>query len=200
MEDFRQKARLVTGGHITKALATIMYASIVSKETVRIALMIDALNDLQVKLGDILNTHILAPVTEKVWTTLDPESSKDARNTSLIVRALHDLKSAGAAFMSNLAKCMESLGYESCKTDPDLWLKPEIRPEDRVKYYSFILCYVDDILCIHHNSDAVLERLHKSFPLKLGFGKPDMYLGSKLCKTRLHNEAWASEMSPIQYV
>jgi hypothetical protein len=32
MEDFRQKARLVAGGHRTKAPATITYASVVSRE------------------------------------------------------------------------------------------------------------------------------------------------------------------------
>ena len=44
------------------------------------------------------------------------------------------------------------------------------------------------------------ERLHKSFPLKPGFCNPDMYLGLKLCKTRLHNGVWAWAMSPIKYV
>ena len=74
---------------------------------------------------------------------------------------------------------MESLGYQSCEADLDLWLKPEIRPEDGEKYYSYILCYVDDILCIHHNAESVWERLHKSFSLKPEFGKPDLYLGAK---------------------
>ena len=40
---------------MTKALTTITYASIVLRETVRIALMFATLNDLEVKLGDILN-------------------------------------------------------------------------------------------------------------------------------------------------
>ncbi len=48
MEDFRQKARLVAGGHRTKAPATITYASMVSRETVRLALTIASLNDLKV--------------------------------------------------------------------------------------------------------------------------------------------------------
>ena len=34
MEDFRQKARLVAGGYMTKAPATITYASIVTSKTV----------------------------------------------------------------------------------------------------------------------------------------------------------------------
>ena len=157
MEDFRHQARLVAGNHMAKAPATIMYASVVSRETVRMALMIAALNDLEVKSGNILNAYVQAPVTEKVWTTLGPEFGKDAGKTAVIVRALYGLKSAGAAFRSHLARCMESMGYQSCKADPDLWLKSEIRPEDGVKYYSYILCYVDDILCIHHNADSVLE-------------------------------------------
>ena len=55
MEDIRQKARLVAGRQMTKAPATITYTSIVSRETVRIAWMIATLNDLEVKLGNILN-------------------------------------------------------------------------------------------------------------------------------------------------
>ena len=33
VEDFKQKARFVAGGQMIEALATIMYVSIVSKET-----------------------------------------------------------------------------------------------------------------------------------------------------------------------
>ena len=131
MEDFIQKARLVAGGHMTKSPATITYASIVSRETVRIAMMVATLK---------------APVTEKVLTTLGLEFGKDAKRAAVIIKNLYDLKSAGAAFQSHLARCMESFGYQSCKADPGLWLKPENRPEDGAKYYSYLLCYVNDIL------------------------------------------------------
>ena len=185
---------------MTKALATTTYASVVSRAAVRTALMIAALNDLEVKLGNILNAYAQAPVTEKVWTMLGSEFSKQARSSSVIIRALYGLKFAGAAFSSHLAKCMESLSYQSCKADPDLWLKPEIRPEDGVKYYSYLLYYVNDILCIHPNADSMLEWLHKSFPIKPGFGNSDMYQGAKFHKTRLHNGLWALAMSPTKYV
>jgi hypothetical protein len=55
MEDFRRKARLVAGRHWTEAPTTITYASIVSCETVRIVLLMAALNDLEVKIGNVLN-------------------------------------------------------------------------------------------------------------------------------------------------
>ncbi len=72
MEDFQCKARLVAGGQMTKALVTITYASVVSHETVCIALLMAALNDLNVKVGDVLNAYITATIPKKVWTILGP--------------------------------------------------------------------------------------------------------------------------------
>jgi hypothetical protein len=157
MEDFKRKARLVAGGHKTEAPAMITYATVVSRQTVHIALMLAALNDLQVKVGDVLNVYITAPVKEKVWTVLGPEFGQDAGNSAIISRALYGLKSAGAAFCDHLASFMCQMGYTSCKADPDLWLKAETRPDDNVQYYAYILCYVDDILCIHHDAMSILR-------------------------------------------
>ena len=84
MEDFRHKARLMAGGHMIKAPATIIYASIVSRERCRIALIISTINNLEVKLGNVF-AYVQTPVTEMVWTTLGPESGKDARKTAVIV-------------------------------------------------------------------------------------------------------------------
>ena len=46
MEDFRHKARLVVGGYMTKVMANFIYTGIMSRETVRLALMFATLNDL----------------------------------------------------------------------------------------------------------------------------------------------------------
>ena len=133
-------------------------------------------------------------------TLFGPEFEKDIRKTAVMVIALYGLKSAGTAFSSHLATCKESLRYESCNADRDLWLESEIRPEYQVQYYFYLLCFVDDNLCIHHNADNMLQQLHKPFPLKLGFGNPDMYLGAKLHKTQLHNCEWEWAISPVKYV
>ena len=87
---------------------------------------------------------------------MGPEFGKDVGNTAVIVIALHVLKSVGAAFRNNLARYIESMAYKSFKAGTDLWLKPEIRPEDGVQYYSNLLYYVNEILCIHHNADTML--------------------------------------------
>lgn len=88
MEDFQRKARLVAGGHMTEAPASITYASVVSRESVRIALPIAALNDLDVKTADIEDAYLTASVGEKIRCRLGPEFGADAGKKALIVRAL----------------------------------------------------------------------------------------------------------------
>ncbi len=110
----------MAGGQLTQAPATITYASVVSGETVRLALTFASLNDLEVKVGNVLNVYITAPVMEKVWTVLGPEFGHDSGKSVVIVRALYGLKSAGAAFRAHLASFMRQMGYTSCKADPDL--------------------------------------------------------------------------------
>ena len=202
LDGFKRKARLVADGHMTDAPPIMTYASVVSRDTVRIALTLAALNDLEVKSSDIMNAYLTAPTEEKLWTELGPEFGPDAGKKALIVRALYGTKSAGASFSRHLADCMRNgMGYQPCQADPNLWIKPMTRPDDGYKYYAYILLYVDDCLCIHHDAEKELHQLDKFFPMKQGsIGDPDLYLGAKIRKVKLENgvEAWA--MSSSKYV
>ena len=84
-EDFRRKACLVAGGHNTEKPATITYASVVSRETLQIALLLAGLMELEVKTADIENAYITAPNTEKIYTVLGPEFGADAGKIAFIV-------------------------------------------------------------------------------------------------------------------
>jgi hypothetical protein len=117
MEDFRRKARFMAGGNTIDASHVMTYASVVSRESVRIVLTLAALNDLDVMMGDIENDYLTAPITEKVWTVLGPEFGDNTGKRALIVRALYGLKSAGAAFRNHLASCMYHLGWKPCLAD-----------------------------------------------------------------------------------
>ncbi len=184
-----------------EAPATITYASVVSHETVCLALTVASLNDLDVKVGDVLNAYITALVKEKVWTILGPKFGHDSGKSAIIVHALYGLKSAGAAFRAHLTSFMRQMGYTSCKTDPDLWPKAVTRPDDNVHYYAYILCYVDDILCIHHDPMSVMNEINAYLPLKLSsVGDSDIYLGAKLKKTLLPNGVMTWGLSPFKYV
>ncbi len=173
----------------------------VSRETIHLALTIASLNDHEVKVGDVLNAYITAPVKEKVWTILRPEFGHDSGTSAIIVRALYGLKSAGAVFQAHLASFMCQMGYTSCKANLDLWLKAVTRPEDNVHYYAYILCYVDDILCIYHNPMSVMNEINSFLPLKpSSVGNPDIYLGAKLKQTQLPNGVMAWGLSPSKNV
>ena len=63
---------------------------------------------------------------------------------------------------------MVMLGYTSCLADQDVWFKVEVRPSDVHKYYSYILLYVDDILCIHHDAESTIRNIDEYFKMKDG--------------------------------
>ena len=198
MEDFRRKARLVAGGHMMETPKTLTYVSVVSWETVWIALMVAALNDLEVKTSDVQNTYLTAPCAEVIHAMLGAEFGKDEGKTAIIVRALYGLASAGASFRNHLADCMWQLGYMSCLVDPDLWYKPMVWPEDNFSYYSYVLLDVDDCLCICHDAEEEIHKIDKFITMKKGsIGDPDMYLGARVKRMEMLNgvQAWALSLS-----
>ena len=124
-----------------------------------------------------MNAYITAPITEKVWTIFWPEFGAGTVKRAIIVCSLYGLKPAGANFRAHLCICMRGLGYLPCLADTDLWYKAEVRPDDGFEYYSYIICYVDDILVIHHNSLSILKILDYYFKLKpSSTGDPGIYL------------------------
>ncbi len=101
--DFTRKTRLVAGGHVTEPPSVLTYASVVTRESVQIALLIPALNDMSVVGADISNAYLKAPTMGKEWTILGAEWGSDAGKKAIIVRALYGLKSSGAAYRNHLA-------------------------------------------------------------------------------------------------
>jgi hypothetical protein len=198
-ENFRRKARMVAGGHKTVTPAALTYSSVVSRDSVRIALTIAALNDLKVLACDIQNAYLTADCREKIWTRAGPEFGSNAGKIMIIVKALYGLKSSGAAFRALLAEHLHDLSYLPSQADPDVWMKPAVK-ENGFKYWSYILVYVDDVLCIDHNPAITMNGISKAFTIKDDkVEEPDMYLGASLSKmTNCEGtECWA--MSSDKY-
>ncbi|KAL7483917.1 hypothetical protein ACHAW6_009560 [Cyclotella cf. meneghiniana] len=80
---------------MTKAPATLTYASVMSRETVRIALLVAALKDVHIWAADVLNAYITVPCRKKICTTLVKEFGDDCSRKAIIVQALYGLKSSG---------------------------------------------------------------------------------------------------------
>ena len=199
--DFRRKARLVAGGHITNTPDTSTYAGVVSRESVRIAFLVAALNDLDILAADIMNAYLTAPPTEKYYTKCGPEFGPELEGRyARIVRALYGLKSSGAAFRNHLRDCMNHLQYTSCPADPDVWMRPAVGANGNT-YYEYLLLYVDDVLAISRHPNKCLDEINQYFPLKPGsVGEPKFYLGTKISKVRLPNQVIAWAFSSSKYI
>ena len=199
-ENFRRKARFVAGGHTTEIPDSIItYSSVVSRDSVRIALTIAALNGLKVMACDIQNAYLTADCREKIWTVAGPEFGSEAGTIFIIKKALYGLKSAGAAFRSLLADTLVDKGYRPTQADPDVWLRPAVK-SDGFEYYEMVLCYVDDILSISDDPKSTLQSLTSIFKLKDDkVEEPEMYLGAQLGKMTIDGfECWT--MSAEKYV
>jgi hypothetical protein len=80
-------------------------------------------------------------------------------------------------------------------------MKAETRPDDGVSYWAYILIYMDDILCVHHDTGSPLAKLDEYFKMREGsIHVPSFYLGDKLKKTVLPNDVVAWGMSSSKYV
>ena len=135
----------------------LTFATVVSRESVRIVLTVVALNGLEVMTLDIKNASITAQNQEKIWTVWGPEFGENARRKAYIVHALYVLKSAGASFQNHLTSCMHTLGYQPCYADRDLWYKLMTQPSDSQNILA-ILLYVINCLAISHDSKTDLRR------------------------------------------
>ena len=94
----------------------------------------------------------------------------------------------------HLAGCLREMGYHSCLVDPNLWLKGQTDWKEK-KYYSYIICYVDYLLVVHHNPKRVMDKINNFLPLKPdSVGPPEMYLRAKLKKEDLRG--WHLGLGP----
>ena len=58
---------------------------------------------------------------------------------SLITRALYGGKCSGRDFWNHLRSCMNFLGFDSFRADPDVWMKESVRKNGVTKYYEYVL-------------------------------------------------------------
>ena len=198
-ENFRRKARLVAGGHMTDTPNTLTYSSVISRDSIRIALTITALNELNVMACDIQNAYLTAECREKIWTHAGPEFGSESGSIMIVKKALYGLKGSGAAFRAHLAEKLHNIGFIPTCADPDVWCRPTVKP-DGFEFYEYILCYVDNLLAISHDAQKVLKSVQDTFKFKDDkIDKPDVYLGAQLDKMSVDSfEGWT--MSSEKYV
>ena len=199
--DLTRKARYVAGGHLTDPPSSQTYASVVSRETVRIAFLIAALNDLKILAGDIQNAYLNAYTKEKIFFRAGDEWKHDKGKIVIITRALYGLKSSALMWRNHLADVIgNKLGFRSSLADPDLWYRP-MTAKDGTKYYAYILVYVDDILILDKYPERFMNLLKDNYTVKpSSVGEPKVYLGADISKVYYPDGSYAWAMGSRSYV
>ena len=175
------KARFVVNGSRTEVEPERTYASVVSRDSIRIALLYAALNNLDILSGDMAAAYLNAPATENVYFHCGAEFGHLESCLAFLTKALYGLKTSARAWRMHLAQVLEfEMHFEMCKADADIQLRKAAKP-DGSEYYELLLVYTDDILIVLHRPREVMTQLHQNFLVKKdSIGKPKTYLGTQI--------------------
>ena len=191
--DFTRKARFVANGSKTEAPLSITYSSVVSRDSVRLAFLIAALNDLDIMSCDIGNAYLNAPCREKIWFKAGIECGEHKGKVMIVTRALYGLKSSGAAWRSMFAESLRKMGWIPTRVDSDVYRRRAVKPSGE-NYWELLLVYVDDCLVVSHDPKSTMMKIGEIYELKDGkYGAPESYLGAGIEKFTLLDgtEAWS---------
>ena len=99
-----------------------------------------------------------------------------------------------------MAAMLSEGGFASCKGDPDVWMRPKVKPNGD-KYWEYVLCYVGSylvyLITLTTSCDGLPCFQIYSEERKCGKKKPDAYLGVEVKKWTIDgadnptNERWA---------
>ena len=83
---------------------------------------------------------------------------------------------------------MDKMGFESCKANPDIWFRSDMKDKG-TDYYQYVLLYTDDIMAIMQKpEDFIRHDLGKRFVVKPKSIKPQtQYLRNKVSYVTFDN-------------
>ena len=169
--DFRYKARLVAGGHMTEDHGDA-YSSVISLKGMRIAILAGEVNGLKSMVGDVGNAYLEAYTKEKVCFVAGPAFGELEGCILIIVKALYGLRTSGARYHERFADTLRDLGFTPCRNEADLWMR------DKGDHYEYVCVYVDDLMAIMKNPEEFFKTLQETYKYKLkGVGEPEYHLG-----------------------
>ena len=197
--DFIRKARFVAGGHTTETPTALTYSVVVSRDSVRLVLLMVALNDVPLLAADIGNAYLNATCREKIYTIAEAEFGDIQGKVLILKKALYGLKSSGAAWRSMLSDTILDIEFLDTVADHDVYRRLATKANGD-KYYEYLCVYVDDLLVASHRADEIMNLFGKTYRLKEEAKVPDIYLGASTCNITKENGSYFWEMNSEKYV
>ena len=202
MGSLLRKYRYVCNGSTTDPpLEIVTFASVVSRESVRIAFTLAALNGLSVEGADASNAYLNALSREKLVTKCGPEFGPALQGRwAIILWALYGSKSAAASWRAAIMELLKHQGFVMCRADNDVMMRPGVNSKGE-ECYEYVLVYSDDFLVIANDPKSIIEAINQRFKIKEGStGPPTQYLGATISQYQLSDGTMAWAMSSDEYV
>ncbi len=197
----QRKCRLVAdGSRVSPPDGMNTYASVVSRESVRLAFLLAGLNGLNVMAADCEGAYLNAKCKERLYTKLGPEFGEREGQWAIITRAIYGSKSSASAWRTAILKVIDGLGYKMCRADNDVWMRKAVKA-DGTKVWEYVLVYSDDLLVVGIDPNDTLVKIDQHFKLKDGSVEvPKRYLGADISQYTCANGAVAWAMSSDSYI
>ena len=196
----KRKARLCADGSRLPEPAFNTYASVVSRESVRLAFLIAALNNLNILTADLEGAYLNAKPKERLYTKLGPEWGEREGLYAIIVRATYGISGSACAWRSTLSAVIEKHGFKMCRADNDVWMRPAVKATGD-KFWECVLDNTDDLLVLSMKPQEILDRIDQHFKMKPGsVGAPTKCLGADIGQYTLSDGSVAWSMSSDSYV
>ena len=185
------KSRLVADGHLTEIPLDSVYSGVVSLCGLCLLVFLAELNDLDVWTTDIGNAYLEAETQEKVYIIAGPEFGDLEGHTLIIFKALYGLRTSGLCWHEQFADCLQDMGFQPCKAEPDIWMW------HNGNVYEYIGIYVDDVAAAAKNPKAITDLLQDKYQFKLkGTGPINFHLGCDF----IRDDDGTMCMSPKRYI
>eukprot|EP00957_Ditylum_brightwellii_P140095 10674766-Ditylum_brightwellii.AAC.1 len=167
--DGKRRAHLVANGKVTiKPPEEDVWSKVVNTESVSTAMFLVMLNGIKILAADISSAYLMADTKEMMYTRLGQEFGVWAGKLAIIRKALYGLIGSCAQLHCHLCAELDKIGFKPSKAGFDLWMR------DAGDHYEYVAKYIDDILIMSKDPNAILYLLQKlKGPYKLkGDGSP----------------------------
>jgi hypothetical protein len=140
---------------------------------VRLLHLIAEANDLTALCSDVGNAFVNSFTNEKVYCRAGPEFGPLEGKTLIVVKSLYGLKSSAERWRAHFADTLRSMGFESSRADPDVWL----RCREDESGYDYVCTHVDDFTIFAKDPWQYMKKLQSMYVIR-DVGPPKYYLGN----------------------
>jgi Reverse transcriptase (RNA-dependent DNA polymerase) len=178
----RYRARWVVCGNFQDKEDIDTYAAVAHMTSVRIFLLIVAIDDLECEQVDVVSAFLNALMKNEVVFVMPPTGFRKGKEVWRLKKALYGLRQSPLLWYREIVEVLKQLGFEPLDSELCLFRNSSLGLQKPV----FLLLFVDDMLIAAESTDLVARvkyALSQHFELK-ELGDVSLFLGLEVHRNR----------------